>query len=419
MTEQERSQAIERSRAAWRTLGRRLATVTPAALGRALLTIGVIGVLAGVVLGTWPAVVPFLVGGVIAYGVLPIVNGLDRIMPRWLAALVSVLGVLAVVIGLIAIVLPPLALSLVRLAAELPAAGDIDRLIADVERWLGSQPEGGSVLGPALISLAATLRETLDGASSSLGDVALTLARGLANALGAALSLVVLPTWILTVLTGQRRGFRALDRRLAPWLRDDAWAIVRIMDRTGSAYLRGFLVIGLAVGALTWVGLRLVEALGGPVFQQALPIAVFAGMTQLVPEIGPLVGFLPALLLLPVAPDRAAIYLVVYVAARYAGSGIVGGRVLESRLGVHPAILVPSIVALSQFGLIWLFIAAPVVSILANTTRYLHGRLSEPPRPAGLLPGDPLPARARMSGGARSSRAAPIPAVYRTVTPAR
>ena len=419
MTEQEQAAAIQRSRAAWRDLGRRLATVTPSTLGRALLTVGVLGVLAGAVVGTWPAVVPFLIGGTIAYGVLPIVNSLDRFMPRWIAALASVLAVLAVVVGLFAIVLPPLALSVVRIASELPSAEVIDQRIADIETWLGSQPEGGSVLAPVLVGLTAALRDTLQGASGGLGDAAIAAARGLAGALGAVLSLVVLPTWILTVLAGHRGGIQALDRRLAPWLRADAWAIVRILDRTGSAYIRGYLVVGLAVGALTWGGLRLVEAVGGPVYSQPLALAVFAGITQLVPEIGPVVGFLPALLLLPIAPDRAAIYVVVYVAARFIGSGMIGGRVIHGRLGVHPAIMVPALVALSQLGLIWLFIAAPVVSIVANTIRYVHGRLSEPPRPAGLLPGDRVPIPARTPASVRSTPAARVPAAYRTVTPTR
>ena len=419
MTEQEQSAAIQRSRAAWRDLGRRLATVTPSALGRVLLTLGVISVIVGAVVGTWPAVVPFLVGGTIAYGVLPLVNWLDRFMPRWLAALASVLAVLAVLVGIVAIVLPPLALGVVRLAGELPSPEVIDQRIAAFEAWLGSQPEGGSVIAPILVGLTAAARETLQGASGGLDDAAIAVARALSGALGALLSLVVLPTWILTVLAGQRGGIQALDRRLAPWLRADAWAIVRILDRTGSAYIRGYLVVGLAVGALTWVGLRVVEAVGGPVYSQPLALAVFAGVTQLIPEIGPIVGFLPALLILAVAPERAAIYVVVYMAARFVGSGMIGERVIHGRLGVHPAIMVPALVALSQLGLIWLFIAAPVVSIVANTVRYAHGRLSEPPRPAGLLPGDPLPRGARTPVSAQPTPAVRVPAAYRSVTTVR
>ena len=141
----------------------------------------------------------------------------------------------------------------------------------------------------------------MQSASGGLDDAAVGVAAGLASALGAALGLIILPTWMLTVISDQRRGQAVLNRRLAPWLRADFWAVARIADRIASTYIRGFLVVGVVVGVLTYLGVRLSEEAGGPVFQEPLALAVFAGATQLVPEIGPFIGFLPALLLLPVA----------------------------------------------------------------------------------------------------------------------
>jgi hypothetical protein len=69
------------------------------------------------------------------------------------------------------------------------------------------------------------------------------------------------------------------------------------------------------------------------------------------------------------------------------------------RRGPHPAILVPAIVALTQFGLIWLFLAGPLVAIVDDLVRYAHGRLSEPPKPAGVIPGE-APAAAQTSAPA-------------------
>ena len=118
---------------------------------------------------------------------------------------------------------------------------------------------------------------------------------------------------MLTVISDQRRGQAVLNRRLAPWLRADFWAIARIADRIASTYIRGFLVVGVVVGILTYLGLRLVEEAGGPVFQEPLALAVLAGATQLVPEIGPFLGFLPVVLLAPIAPERSLAYLGVFL----------------------------------------------------------------------------------------------------------
>ena len=415
MAENDQVAAIARSRAEWASLSRRLETITPAMLARAGLTVGAGLVMLAVAAGTWPALMPFLVGAVIAYSVLPLVNRLDTRLPRGLAALVSVLAVVGTLVAIVAIVLPPLVASVGQLATSLPGREDVNRALADAESWLGGQPLGNDVLAPALTSIVLRIRETMQSASGGLDDAAVGVAAGLASALG----LIILPTWMLTVISDQRRGQAVLNRRLAPWLRADFWAVVRIADRIASTYIRGFLLVGVVVGVLTYLGVRLSEQAGGPVFQEPLALAVFAGATQLVPEIGPFIGFLPALLLLPVAPERAAVYLGVYLASRWLGAGMVGGRLLERRLGVHPALLIPSIVILTQFGWIWLFIAAPVVSMAVNTVRYLHGRLSEPPRPAGVLPWDPVARTAAVGARGGAAAGAHVPAVYRSMTSAR
>jgi len=79
MADNDQVAAIARSRAEWASLRRRLETVTPAMLARAGLTVGAGLVVLGVAAGTWPALMPFLVGAVIAYSVLPLVNRLDSI----------------------------------------------------------------------------------------------------------------------------------------------------------------------------------------------------------------------------------------------------------------------------------------------------------------------------------------------------
>ena len=216
---------------------------------------------------------PFLVGAVIAYSVLPLVNRLDTILPRGLAALVSVLAVVGLLVAIVAIVLPPLVASVGQLATTLPGREDVDRALADAETWLGGQPLGDDVLAPALTSIVLRIRETMQSASGGLDEAAVGVAAGLASALGAALGLIILPTWMLTVISDQRRGQAVLNRRLAPWLRADFWAVARIADRIASTYIRGFLVVGVVVGVLTYLGVRLVRG-GG---RAGLPGATCAG----------------------------------------------------------------------------------------------------------------------------------------------
>jgi len=201
----------------------------------------------------------------------------------------------------------------------------------------------------------------------------------------------------------------AVDRELAPWLRRDLWAIVAIVDRAVGSYLRGYVLAAGLVGILTYLGLLAVTRLGGPAFQEPLALAVLAGATQVVPVVGPIAGALPALLILPISPERAGAYFVIYIAARVIGTTAVGARLRDRYQGVPPVILVPGVVVLGQFGLLWLLLSAPILTVAADIVRYLHGRLSEPPLPAGVLP--------RTADYGRRPAVAParVPNVYRTM----
>ena len=376
-----------RAAAEWAALRDRLRTVTPQAVGRAVLVAGVVVGGFAVAVATLPAIIPFLFGGVIAYALLPVVDGLDRLMPRSLAALLSVVSVVAAVVVVGLIVLPPLANAFVRLAVELPAPEDIEAAIARLQDQVGSMPEGSAAIAvPILTTIATAIRDVAAGASGGLDDVVRAALRAVLATAAALLGLIVLPTWMLTVMGDKHRARNAIDRRLAPWLRKDLWAAVAIVDRAAGAYLRGYVVVAALVGILVYVGLRASSTVGGPTFQEPLALSVLAGATQVIPVIGPLLGFLPALLILVVDSDRALAYIAIYVVARVVGASVLGGRLMERRIGVHPAILVPGVVMLGQLGILWLLLSAPIVGALADLVRYAHGRLSEPPLPAGVLP---------------------------------
>ena len=221
------------------------------------------------------------------------------------------------------------------------------------------------------------------------------------------------------LLTNKRRGRVAVDRVVAGWMRPDFWAVVRMADRAAGTYLRGYVVVAAAVGLLTWIGLTASPQLGGPEFRGPLALGVLAGAVQVVPELGPILGFFPALLLLAVRP-AARRHLRRRLRGRPAclSGWLVGGRLLEARLHVHPAILIPGVVVLSQVGLLWLLLSAPILAFgersrpvparpavrAATPGRGAAGRAGPGrpdrvagPRPVGL-PSSSRRARARSAG---------------------
>src|SRR4029079_1232197 len=113
-----------------------------------------------------------------------------------------------------------------------------------------------------------------------------------------------------------------------------------------------------------WGGLEVTNAIGLTEVRYTATAGTLLGFLQLIPELGFFLGIFPILLFIPLSgPVAALTAFVVYSAAVTLADGLVGGRVSKGVLDVHPAVLLPAIVVLSQFGVGWLVAAAPVIAI--------------------------------------------------------
>ncbi|HET7831064.1 MAG TPA: AI-2E family transporter [Candidatus Limnocylindrales bacterium] len=401
--------ARTRARGRWTTLAERLQTVSPESVVKGVIAAGVVGAGIWLSIASWPALAPFLAGAVIAYAVLPIANRLDRIMPRVLAALLAELVAVAILVGVLLIVVPPVLGGLVQVALKLPSGDQIQAQLASLQAQLGELPEPLRSIVTAVVTESLTnLQGALDGFVDSAASVVSSQILGVFNTLSFVLGLLVIPAWILTLVSDERAIKRHVASLLPPVMRPDAIALASIADRVFGTFLRVRVVLAIVSGLIVWGGLELTNAIGLTDVRYTATAGTLLGFLQLIPELGYFLGFFPILLFIPVSgPGAAAAALVVYVIAVKIADSVMGTRVARGVLDVHPGLLIPAIVVLSQFGAIWLIAAAPLIALVRDLVRYAYGRLGDPPLPAGVLPGRPV---------RRSAPAAPVPSVYRSAT---
>ena len=181
----QRSQARAYAAAQWADLRDRLLTITPRAAGRAFLTVAVTAGVVATIAATWPALMPFVVGGVIAWGALPLVDALDRLMPRPLAAVISVLTILAVFIAVVVAILPPFAFALIEFARQIPGQDQINVQVANL--LAGLPTETRQIVEPIIATAATVAGDTLNGSSGSLRDIVQTVIQAVPQIAGAVL----------------------------------------------------------------------------------------------------------------------------------------------------------------------------------------------------------------------------------------
>jgi predicted PurR-regulated permease PerM len=387
---QELERAAANGTGAWRRLWLRLRSVTPSQLARFVLVLLAIGVIGWIVLSAWLSLLPFEVGLLLAYLVLPIVDVLDRVMPRWLAALVVTLGEIALIVAAIGLLIPPLAAELPQLVLSLPGAAAITALLDQLRGALAQLPSGvQDTIRTALTQASASLQSNLLALVRGLLLVAAATVLGLLSTLGFVLSFVAIPTWLLALISDRKDGQPALNRVLPAWLQPDFWAVLRAFDRTFGSYLRGQILRALIFGVGLYTAFAALNHQGLTDIRYPLAVTVFAVLAYLVPDIGPIVGALPAVLAaLSRSPREAVIVLIAYVGVAALEQHLVAPRIEERSIDVPAVVLVPLIVALSQFGVIWVLLAAPLVVVARDLFTYVYGRLGSPPAPAGVLPGE-------------------------------
>jgi predicted PurR-regulated permease PerM len=263
-------------------------------------------------------------------------------------------------------------------------------LIADAWALLATLPPGIQAAITAGVQQAAS---QLQANLTAFVQLALALlAASVLAALGTfgfILGFIAVPTWLIAVLTHRQTGARILRRTLPTWLQPDFWAVVRIADRTFGTFLRGQIVRAVAFGCALYVALVLLNRYDLANTRFPLSLAVFATVAYLIPDIGPAIGAFPvALIALVRSPRDALIVLAAYIGVTFLEQQWLAPRIRRRSIDLHPAVLLPLLIALSQFGFFWLVVGTPLIIVARDLFRYVDGRFGSPTRPAGVLPGE-------------------------------
>ncbi|MDJ0365313.1 AI-2E family transporter [Hymenobacter sp. H14-R3] len=145
-----------------------------------------------------------------------------------------------------------------------------------------------------------------------------------------------------------------------------------VLDKVSSTlvnWVLGRLASMLFVGVLTVVGLSF---LGMPL---AVALGLFAGLVTFIPNIGPVVSMVPALLLafFNGGPHMALYVLLLYLAAQTLESAAVSPVLQQRLISLPPAlILVGQLVIGSFTGLLGLTLATPIIAILTVLVKMLY-----------------------------------------------
>jgi len=322
-----------------------------------------------------PVLTPFLIGAVLAYALHPLVERMaNRRIPRAIAVMLVEITMLVVLSALLLLIVPILSKELPLLRERLPILAN--GLKASLEPWLAQfgihvALDIDSIQKVALKYLNANFEDWLSTILASArigGSIVLTI-------IG---TVVLVPVVLFYLLMDWPQLTARAQNLVPPRLRPGFYGFMRECDAVLGQYLRGQLLVMLAMAAFYSIGLALFG------FDLAVPVGVFTGLAMFIPYVGFGLGMLLALLagVLQFASWYGAIaVLVVYGIGQMLEGFYLTPRLVGERIGLSPLTVIFALLAFGHlFGFAGVLVALPASAVLVVATLrlrswYLQSRL--------------------------------------------
>lgn len=275
---------------------------------------------------------------IIVAALIPIVEYLKKKgIPRTLAVLITFFATLLLFILLIAPLVPFLASQIQQLTKSFPqylhqAAGAIGMQL--------DAKELGQVFTP-----------------QQLGQNAFALAGGVFGGFFALVTTIAISFYLLLSYDKAKSGaanfFTTKSREKAINI------IEQINDKLG-AWLQGQFLLSLSIALLTWATLT---ALGMPF---ALPLAVLAGLFEIVPTIGPIISAVPAVIVaLTISPNMAFVIMAAYIAIQMIENHLLVPRIMQRAVGLNPVVVIIGVIVGDRLlGIPGALLSVPFISLI-------------------------------------------------------
>lgn len=309
------------------------------------------------ILGMVSAVfMPLLIAGFLYYMFDPIVVFLEkRGLPRIGGFMLS-FAILVVLVALVVMnVVPQLVNQSLELSQSLPSYAE------EMNQWLKDLGDLDALKGfdiqeqldKANITISNILNFAIVGVTSSLSKIVGLLMRFF-------ILLFTVPFILFFMFKDGHKFLDALSHFFPKSIRSELRQTVRELNQTLSAYISSTVLDALIIGILSFIAMT--------IFKQpyALLLAVFCGLTNIIPYVGPFIGAVPAILVgLFISPWQALYMAVSILVIQQLDGNLIKPLLMGKSLNIHPlTIILVLIAAGSVGGIIGMLICIPVYAVI-------------------------------------------------------
>ena len=316
-----------------------------------------------------PVLMPFAIAAMLAYLGDPLANRLERLgLGRTLAVSIVFVVLILVIVATLLLLVPLIARQIENLVENFPRYVEWARNVA--MPWLQTKLH----LDPNAFDtdrLMAQIKEHI----GSIGSVLGTLSRSGFGVVMWLTNLVLIPVVWFYLLRDWDRLVGWIDRILPRSIEPTVAHLAREADAVLGAFVRGQLLVMLALAIYYGVALTLIGISVGPL------IGMVAGLLSFVPYLGFITGFAAAIIAsLVTHGDWTHLLMVigVFVVGQLLEGYVLVPRLVGEKIGLHPVAVIFAVLAGGYlFGFLGVLLALPAASVILVLLRYLAQRYKQ------------------------------------------
>ncbi len=304
---------------------------------------------------------PFLIAAVVAYLLNPIVVKLERKgVKRIIGVLIVFLAFIGIILLLGFILIPSLIKDIGKLVENLPQhATKLQQLLDKFQD------------GALYNNLPKTLKDIIDDNIFVVQGIILDSLQNLADSIIAVISelfdIILIPVIIFYMLKDASYFKNQLILLVPKSKRQRGLLLFRDIDNAFGKFIRGQIIVASFVFAMTTIMLLIIRV------KYAVVLGLFAGIADIIPYFGPIIGIIPALIFAFFDSPTKALYTAgAFLLVQQIEGGILSPKIIGESVGIHPVYVILSLIVGGKlFGVLGLIAAVPALTAIKLTMRHL------------------------------------------------
>lgn len=310
-----------------------------------------------------------IAAAVFAFILGPLVDRIEkRGMKRTYAILVTYLIILAIIFLIGFSIAPKAGEEIKNFFVYLPQ--NVTNIIERTEKWMQSITKSNPSMQRYFSKVGDILRDQIYKFQASLVKFGTNITGYASSAATKLLNVVLVPVVGFYFLRDDRKIKKRVLDLVPESKREGFLTIAHDIDDSLGNIVRGRLYMAAFVGCITAVMLFVFG------IKYALVIGMITCVADVIPYIGPMLGFLPAVVLAYLQSPIKALWIAIgFVAIQWIENNLIGPKLLSKSTGLHPlTVLLGLIIGGGVAGVLGMIFAVPVIAVFKILWSYFYPR---------------------------------------------